>query len=401
MTSDEATPPALPGDSALPEPLGGTSSEMTPSSPEFSLDTEGTGRARQLIGSPTGLLLALAGVVITIYGMRYAADILNPIFLSMFLVMGLSPFIHWLRRKGLPPWATLVVVLILFVAVVLLFLVIAAGSLTQLDEKIPVYQENLSAMTADIQAWFSDHGIDISGLTSGAASPENVMDFFGSLIQGAISALTSIGLMIFIVLFMVSEAFSFPRKLTDKVKMAPNFRQSLDNFSITTRSYLSTKAWLSAIMTVVVVLIYYAFGTDFALLWGLLFFVMSFIPNIGFVIAVIPPFFVTLLESGFWPAFAVLMLVIVANTVVDSVISPRIMGRNVGLSALVVFLSLMVWGWALGGIGALIAVPMTLMVKLLFLDSFESTKPISEFMSSSPLEEHRKQKRRKKAAAAA
>ena len=122
MTSDEATPPVQPDNSSLLEPPGQSGGEMSQPTPDTGLETEGMGRSRQLIGSPTGLLLALAGVVITIYGMRYARDILNPILLSLFLVMGLSPFIHWLRRKGLPPWATLVVVLILFVAVVLLFL---------------------------------------------------------------------------------------------------------------------------------------------------------------------------------------------------------------------------------------------------------------------------------------
>ena len=83
--------------------------------------TEAAGRDCSFIGSPTGLLVALAAVAIVIYGMRYAADMLNPILLAMFLVMGISPFIHWLRRKGLPPWATLAVVLVLFVVVVLLF----------------------------------------------------------------------------------------------------------------------------------------------------------------------------------------------------------------------------------------------------------------------------------------
>ncbi len=406
MSPDEAAPPpGPPDDPALSDDpaLRDQSAEeagLAQAATDAGSASGAVGRSRSLIGSPTGLLLALAGVVITIYGMRYAAGILNPILLALFLTMGMSPMIQWLRRKGLPPWATLAVVLAIFVVVVLLFLAITAGALTQLDDKLPVYKANLEEMMADVQAWFADRGIDISGLTSGSLEPTSLVEGGGKLIKGAINALSSIGLMIFIILFMVSEVFSFPRKLTDKVKMPASFRRSLDNFSSTTRSYLFTKAWLSAIMTVVVVLIYYAFGTDFALLWGLLFFVMSFIPNIGFVLAVIPPFFVTLLESGFWPAFAVLMLVIVANTIVDSVISPHIMGKSVGLSSLMVFLSLMVWGWALGGIGALIAVPMTLMVKLLFFDSFETTRPISEFMASSPLEEHRKRKREKKAAAA-
>ena len=86
--------------------------------------------------------------------MRYAADILNPILLALFLTMGMSPMIQWLRRKGLPPWATLAVVLAIFVVVVLLFLAIAAGALTQLDDKLPVYKANLEEMMADVQAWF-------------------------------------------------------------------------------------------------------------------------------------------------------------------------------------------------------------------------------------------------------
>jgi AI-2 transport protein TqsA len=362
---------------------------------------EAAGHDRNLIGSPTGLLLALAGVAIVIYGMRNAADILNPVLLAMFLVMGVSPFIHWLRRKGLPPWATLTVMLVLFVVLALLFLAIAAGSLTQLDEKLPVYRENLSAMTADAQAWFSEQGIDISGLTSGSLDAENLVNIVTGLIRGGVNALTNIGLMIFVVLFMISEIFTFPRKLTDKVKLGATFRQSLDNFSATTRSYLFTKAWLAAIMTVIVAVIYYAFGVDFALLWALLFFVMSFVPNIGFVLAVIPPFLVTMLESGFWMAVVVLLLVIVANTIVDSLIGPHFMSRSVGLSTLMVFLSLILWVWVLGGVGALIAVPMTLMVKHLFFDSYPSTRPLSELMARGVLEEHHKKKRGKKEQAAA
>ncbi len=401
MSSDEATPPpGLPEDPATEDRSAaehGLSQVATDADSAF----EAVPHSRGLIGSPTGLLLALASVVVIIYGMRYAASILNPILLAMFLVMGISPFIHWLRRKGLPPWATLAVVLVLFVVIVLLFLAIAAGALTQLDDKLPVYKENLSEMTADVQAWFADQGIDISGLTSGTLDPENAVEFSGTLIKGAINALTSIGLMIFIVLFMISEVFSFPRKLTDKVKLTANFRRSLDNFGETTRGYLFTKAWLAAIMTVIVAIIYYVFGTDFALLWALLFFVMSFVPNIGFVLAVIPPFLVTMLESGFWTAVVVLLLVIVFNTLVDSVMGPHFMSRSVGLSSLMCFLSLILWGWVLGGVGALISIPMTLMVKLLFFDSYESTRPLSEFMAKGLLDERRKRRRKKKADEAA
>jgi AI-2 transport protein TqsA len=129
--------------------------------------------------------------------------------------------------------------------------------------------------------------------------------------------------------------------------------------------------------------VYYAFGVDFALLWGLMFFLLSFIPNIGFVLAVIPPFFVTLLEFGFTRAIIVVAIVIFFNGLVNNAVTPRFLGQKTGLSTLAVFLSLVIWAWVLGPIGALMSVPLMLMVKLLFFDSYESTRPLSALISPS------------------
>ena len=337
---------------------------------------------RRLLGSPTGLLIALAGVTITLYGMRYASGILNPIFLALFITMGASPVLIWLRRKGVPPWLAVTIVLVAIVILALLFVAIMAASVSQLDDKLPVYKENLSNTMDSVSAWFSDRGIDTSGLVSGAISPPKIIDFVSGLLKSVLNAMSSIMLMILIVLFMISAAYSLPATLAEKMKIPGTFRKSMENFAETTRSYLFTKAWLSLIVAVVVTVIYFIFGVDFALLWGLVFFIFSFIPNIGFVLSVIPPFFVTLLEFGFTRAAIVVIIVIVINAIVDNGLSPRIMGRSVGLSSLVVFLSLVLWGWVFGGIGALISVPLTLMVKLLFFDSYESTRPISMFMSA-------------------
>jgi predicted PurR-regulated permease PerM len=202
----------------------------------------------------------------------------------------------------------------------------------------------------------------------------------------------SLMLMIFIVLFMISAAYSDSGTLAERMKVSGTFKRSLESFSETTRSYLFTKTWLGLIVAVIVTVIYYIFGVDFAILWGFLFFILGFIPNIGFVLSVIPPFLVTLLEFGFTRALVVLAVVIVINAIVDNGFSPRIMGRSVGLSSLVVFLSLVLWGWVLGPIGALISVPMTLMVKLLLFDSYEETRPLSELMSAG-ISARRKRKR--------
>jgi predicted PurR-regulated permease PerM len=341
-----------------------------------------TGRTRRLFGTPVKLFITLAAVTITLYGMKYAEGVLSPILLALFMTMGASPVLNWLRRKGVPPWLAVTVVLLVFVVLGLLFVAITAASVSQLDDKLPVYKENLSNMMDNVTAWFSESGIDLSGLVSDAIAPNKIFDSVSGLLTSVLDTMRSLMLVIFVVLFMISAAYSDPHTLAERMKASGTFKSSLDNFGETTRSYLFTKTWLGVIVAVVVTIVYYIFGVDFAILWGLLFFILSFIPNIGFVLSVIPPFFVTLLEFGFRRALIVLMIVIVINALVDSGLSPRIMGRSVGLSSLVVFLSLVLWGWVLGPIGALISVPMTLMVKLLLFDSYEETRPLSEFMSA-------------------
>jgi AI-2 transport protein TqsA len=351
------------------------------------------GRLKQeALSGPTRLLLPLGLAVIVLYGMKYAADIVNPILLGLFLVMGVSPALYWMRRKGVPAWACVVIVSVATVVLVLVFLLIMISAVAQLDEKIPVYQQNLSAMTADAQAWLSDHGVDVSQLTASTFSAENVIGAAKSLLGGMVGIFGSLFWLILIFIFMIAEAYAIPNRIGE-IHMDKRFARSFVNFSDVTRTFLFTKGWLSLIMAVFVGIIYYAFGIDFAVVWALLFFVLSFVPNIGFILSVIPPFFVGLLEFGFVYSAIVVIIVIVANTIVDNMISPKIMGRSVGLSTLTVFLSVFVWGWLLGGIGALMSVPLTLMVKLLFFDSFDSTRAISDIMGT-PVRDLGKRKKR-------
>jgi AI-2 transport protein TqsA len=331
--------------------------------------------------TPTTLLVSLASVVIVIVGMRYAAGILNPVLLALFVVMGLSPILGWLRRRGLPPWLAVAIVLLGFLALAGAFVGVLASSTGQLDSQLPIYEKNLGEMLDDGQAWFTAHGVDVSGLVSDVLTAEKIMGWASALLGSVVDALSNVVLMLFIVIFMLSQVYSFPGTMYQKLRLSKRFERSFVEFGDVTRSYIFTKGWLAALAAVINIAVYFAFGVDFALLWGLLFFVLSFIPNIGFVISIIPPFCITLLEAGLTRAVLVLAVVIVLNTLVDNVIAPRFMGRSVGLSTLAVFLSLVVWAWVLGPVGALISVPLTLMVKLLFLDSYEGTRSLSLFLS--------------------
>ena len=353
--------------------------KTTPASPEEQSGYQGgiVGRYGGIIGTPTGMLVAIASAFGILLAMRYAQGVLNPILLSMFIVMGVSPILHFLRRKGVPPWLTLVIMITLMLCVLILFIAVFAGSLGQLDEKLPAYQENVQDLTDDMTAWFADRDIDISGVTDDVLSPPKLFDFLTGLVGSLINAMSSLLLMIMIVAFMIAEVYSFPKKLFGITPGKNNLSKALEQFSEVTRAFLFTKAWLSAIAAVIVTAIYFAMGVDFALLWGLLFFVLSFIPNIGFVLSVIPPFFITMLEFGFARAILVVVIVVVFNFIIDNLFAPRVMAKSVGLSTLAVFLSLVVWAWVLGGIGALISIPMTLMVKHLFLNAYPTTLPVS------------------------
>jgi predicted PurR-regulated permease PerM len=339
---------------------------------------------RGLLGRPSGLLLALACATIVIYGMRNARSILAPILLAMFVVMGLSPVLQWLRRKGMPAWAAIVIVIVGFFVVAGALVAGIAASLGQINTKIPVYTQNLSQIYADLQAWFAERGIDISGLTDNILRPDRIMGWITSTVSLLISLLTNAFLLLLIVAFMVAEVYSFPRKIYHQVHLGPNLSRAFHNFADVTRTFLFTLTWLNMLTAVLVAVVYYAFGVDFALLWTLLFFLLSFIPNIGFVLSVIPPFFVTLLESGFARAAIVVAIVILFNGFVNNAIAPRFMGQKTGLSTLAVFLSLVLWAWILGPIGALMSVPLMLMVKLLFLEAYDSTRSISALISPTP-----------------
>lgn len=333
------------------------------------------------LSGPTRVLLPLALGVAVVYGMKYAATFLNPVLLALFLTMGVSPALYWMRRKGIPAWLGAVIVATATFILIVAFVTILVTAVAQFNAKLPVYEAQVGNVLSDAQAWFSKHGIDITALTRQTVTPSRIFGLVGSFLSSMVSAIGTLFWLILTFIFMVAESYAIPSKLS-KGHLDERFARSFNNFSQVTRSFLFTKGWLSAIMAVFSAIIYWAFGVDFALVWAVLFFLLSFVPNVGFALSVVPPFVVTVLEFGWIRAIVVVGVVVVANAVVDNVLSPRVMGRTVGLSTLTVFISVFFWGWVLGGIGALMSVPLTLMVKLLFFDSYDSTKVISDIMAT-------------------
>lgn len=334
-----------------------------------------------VIQGPMRLLWALASVTIVVFGMRYARDILNPVLMALFIVMAVSPIIRWLRAKGVPNVVTLLLVLILFVALGLIFVSLLATSLHQFQAKIPTYTDKLDTMIHSVDQWLLGRGIDASNLLGDVVTASNLGSLAKGLVSGLFGVFSNVLLMFLIVIFMLAEIFHFPAKIDSRFGAESRFAKASAIFGRETRSYLFIKTWLGLITSIIVTAIFYGFGVDFALLWGMLFFLLGFIPNIGFVLALIPPFFVTLLEQGFVRAAIVVGVVIGVNAAFDNFISPRVMGRGLGLTPVAVFLSLVFWAWVLGPVGALVSVPLTIMVKRLFFENYEGTMFLSDALT--------------------
>jgi AI-2 transport protein TqsA len=328
--------------------------------------------------------VVFASIVVIVLGLKAAASILSSVFLALFITMGFSPVIHGMRRRGAPVWLALVSVLVLIALGALVFVGVVAGSLVNLDEKLPVYEQNLSGLVAEVAAQIDRLDLDLSGIeTTDVLQPGRIIDIVRGVLGAVFGSLSSVLLMVLIIAFMLGEAGGFSQKIEANMREG-GFAQSVAEFSRDIRSYLFIKGWISAAATVPITVLYVVLGTDFALLWGLVFFVFSFIPNIGYVLSVIPPALLTLLELGWQRAVVLIIVHLIINTAVDNGIAPRYMGRGLGLSTLVVFLSLVFWGWVLGPLGALLSVPMTVMVKRLFLERFDETRALALLMAPGP-----------------
>lgn len=335
--------------------------------------------------SPLTVLVAATCIVIVLFGMRLAADILSPFLLALFLSIACVPATAWLRSRGAPRWLAGTLVLTGMILAIIAFGLIVGASLVQLRDKLPEYQQQAAQIIANVEDLVSKAGVDVSGTVSEPTQESTSFTAtIGKFIGGILGAISSLALVLFIISFMMADAFGFPEKLRRAMGEGNAFSTRAARFSREVRSFLVIKGWLGFVAAIPNTLIYFLFGVDFALLWGIVYFLLSFIPNIGYLISIIPPTVLCLLEFGWQKAALLLAINLVINTAVDSVIGPRIIGHGLGLSGLTVFLSLVLWSWVLGPVGALLSVPMTIMLVRLFLDAYPSTAWLGILMSAQP-----------------
>ncbi len=323
-------------------------------------------------------IMVSASIVVVIAGMKYAAPLLVPFLLAVFIAVISFPLMSLLQQKGPPKGLslTLVMLLVVFVGIGLTYLV--GSSISDFSRTLPEYQYKISSQWAELITWLNEHGISVTDSIKEIADPTAAVGLISSILKGFGSVLTNSFLIILTVVFLLIEAAGFTQKFIDMNKTdSGSVSSSPEEFSqvfvAKLRSYMSMKTIISVVTGVVIGCAMWLIGVDYPVLWGVLAFMLNFVPNIGSIIAAVPAVILTLVQLGFGSAVLVAAVYVTVNVLIGSIIEPKYMGKGLGLSTLVVFVSLVFWGWVLGPVGMLLSVPLTITVKLA-LDSKVETQ---------------------------
>ena len=353
-----------------------------------------TGAGDTMIGLPRGLvvLLGLAGAVVAVAGLRIFAEILAPVLLALMLTVTASPLGSWLIRRGAPAWLA-AAALIGTVYLVLAALGAAlAASVARLVALLPQYQSQLAELRADASGALTGLGVDAqrAGDLTGQIQPGAVTDLLQGLLGGLLATASNTFFLLAVLLFLCLDAVSFPARLSRAAIQRPEVVGALRAFAGGTRRYLLVSTIFGIVVAVTDTLVLWALDIPLPLLWGLLSFITNYIPNIGFVVGLVPPALLGLLEGGVQLMATVIGLYCVVNFVIQSVIQPKVVGNAVGLSATASFLSLVFWTWVLGPLGALLAIPLSLLTKGLLVDIDPRTRWIDSLISAGPAGDRRR-----------
>ncbi len=310
-------------------------------------------------------VIVTAAVLIVLSWLRYAQDLVVPFLLSLFISVILAAPMGWLKRRGVPPMLAIGIISLGLAALGLLLGALLGHSLTAFSENLPEYQQRLRQMVYGALDWLSGIGIDTShAAIRKVIDPGAVMGFANGLVGALGNGLSHVFLILFTVFFMLLESWNLPAKF--EAMGSEKARRALDRIGQviqSTKEYTSIKAIMSLATGLLIWIGCRLIGLDFAVLWGFLAFLLNFIPTIGSIIAAVPAVLLAVVQLGPGPALLVALLYLGVNTLIGNLIEPRYMGQRVGLSTLVVFLSMVFWGWLLGPVGMLLSVPLTMVGK--------------------------------------
>lgn len=325
----------------------------------------------------------IAAIVVGCFGIYYTRSLLGPAFFALTLVVTVRPFATWAVRKGVPRWLAATGAVAIIYAFVLGLFAALAGAVVQLVDTLPRYTEQFQNMWVQAEGLLARFGIGedrIFTQLQNVLSPGNIV----SVAQGVLSQLTSFGSLLMIlalaVVFLMFDMAHIEKRAASLLRLKPGLSQALADFVNSVRSYWLVSTIFGLIVAVLDVVALMILGVPMAITWGVVSFITNYIPNIGFILGVIPPALLALVDGGPWTALWVIVSYSVLNFVIQSLIQPKFTGDAVGLNTTTTFLSLIFWAQVIGGLGTILAVPLTLFAKAILIDSDARSRWLNVFL---------------------
>ncbi len=326
-------------------------------------------------------LVVLASFVVVVAGMKAAESLLVPFLLSLFIAIISTPPLIWMRSKGLPTWLALLTIVSAIIIFSVLFGAIIGSSISGFREDLPEYQTKLAAVTAELFQRLSAIGIAVDMEQIRASfDPSAALAMAGNTLASFGNLMGSFFLILITVVFILAEEVNFANKLRSN-KTARNSRAAIKQFTTAVNRYVAIKTLVSFLTGFLIMVWLWFLDLDYFILWGMLAFLLNFIPTFGSILAAVPAVLLAIVQLSIGDAAFVALGFLLVNFVVGNVLEPRIMGKGLNISPLIVFLSLVFWGWVLGPVGMLLSIPLTMTVKIA-LESFDDTKWIAVMLGS-------------------
>jgi AI-2 transport protein TqsA len=359
---------------------------MTGKTVEAQARPDPTPLAEQRPGPPFFAILVVAGLIVIGAGLRSAANIVGPVFLVVTLVITVAPLRGFLVRRRWPSWLASVVSLLAIYALLAMILGSVVYAAVRLVDKLPDYASAFQKIFDYLVGVASQLGFGQDQLKRLASSVQlsSLAAPAQALVSGISGGLSLILLIVTLVIFLAFDASSMPERLAVIRETRPHIAEGLNNFAGRVRKYWIVTTVFGLIVAVLDVIALVIIGVPLYITWGVLAFVTNYIPNIGFILGVIPPALIALLDGGIGSAIAVVAAYTAINVIVQTIIQPRFTGDAVGISATIAFASLIFWAYLLGPLGALLAIPATLFLKSVLLDNSVPASWVSALISSSP-----------------
>jgi len=332
------------------------------------------------VKSSGNVILVIAAIIIILGALKMAAVIVVPVLLASFIAIVISPIYAWLIKRKVPSAFALLAVILGLMVVFSLVGVLIGSSLQSFSSNMPLYEAQMQIQLDVLTAKLNSLGI-IEGELGSLFNPSALMKYSATVLKGAGSIVTNSFMILLIIVFMLLESTNFAKKL-ERAKGHGSAMVQIDEVFTKIKHYMAIKAVISLVTGAVITLLLLLIGLDYAILWGFIVFLLNFIPNIGSILAAVPAVLLAFVQLGTFGALEIGAIYLIINIVIGSIIEPKLMGAGLGISTLVVFLSLIFWGWLLGPVGMLLSIPLTITIKIM-LYSQDQTRWLAVLMSSS------------------